>query len=71
MAQSTSISIFDSRKEERLNSGIGDQVSARTYNAIMCGTLLWGFIVNAIMVAFLALFTMILKILKRGKPTIL
>ena len=54
MAQSTSISIFDSRKEERLNSGIGDQVSARTYNAVMCGTLLWGFLANALMVAFLA-----------------
>ena len=53
MAQSSSIAVFDGRKEERLNSGIADQVSARTYNAVMCGTLLWGFIVNAFMVAYL------------------
>jgi FtsH-binding integral membrane protein len=54
MAQSTSISVFDGRKEERLNSGIADQISARTYNAVMCATLLWGFLVNAAMVAYCA-----------------
>ena len=54
MAQTTSISVFEERKAERLNSGIADQISSRTYNAVMCATLLWGFIVNALMVAFLA-----------------
>ena len=54
MAQSTSISVFDGRKEERLNSGIADQIDARTYNTVMCATLLWGFLVNAAMVAYCA-----------------
>lgn len=54
MAQSTSITVFDGRKEERLNSGIADQVDARTYNTVMCATLLWGFLVNAVMVAYCA-----------------
>ena len=54
MAQSTSLAVFDSRKEERLNSGIADQVDARTYNTVMCATLLWGFLVNALMVAYCA-----------------
>lgn len=54
MAQTTSISVFDGRKEERLNSGIADQIDARTYNAVMCATLLWGFLVNALMVAYCA-----------------
>ena len=54
MAQTSSLAVFDSRKEERLNSGVADQVDVRTYNAVMCGTLLWGFLVNALMVAYLA-----------------
>lgn len=55
MQQSNSVSIFDSRKEERLNSGIGDQISARRYNAVMLLTLLWGFLVNAAMVEYLSI----------------
>ena len=55
MQQSNSISIFDSRKEERLNSGIGDQISARRYNAVMLLTLVWGFLVNAAMVEYLSI----------------
>ena len=47
MEQSSSLSIFDSRKEERLNSGLSDQVSVRTFNTVMLLTLLWGFGVNA------------------------
>ena len=54
MSQARSLSVFEGRKEERLNSGIADQIEARTFNAIMCGTLLWGFLVNALMVAYLA-----------------
>lgn len=53
MAQS-SLTVFDGRKEERLNSGLTDQVSARMYNVVMCGTLLWGFLVNAFMVEYCA-----------------
>ena len=61
MEQSSSLSIFDSREEERLNSGLSDQVSVRTFNTVMLLTLLWGFGVNALMVAY---FTMpILRLL--------
>lgn len=55
MEQNGAISIFDSRKEERLNSGLGDQVSTRTYNAVMLLTLMWGFLVNAVMVHYFTL----------------
>ena len=55
MQQSGTLSIFDSRKEERLNSGLGDQVSARTYNVVMLLTLGGGFLVNAAMVEYLAM----------------
>ena len=54
MAQTASISIFDKRKEERLNSSVTDQVDARTFNTVMCVTLLWGFLVNTLMVAYCA-----------------
>ena len=54
MEQSGSLSIFDSRKEERLNAATGDQISARKYNAVMLLTLMWGFLVNAAMVEYLA-----------------
>lgn len=49
----TELSLFDNRKAERLHSGTFDQVSDRTYNAVLCGTLLWGLMVNAAMVAYL------------------
>ena len=42
MEQSGTLSIFDSRKEERLNAATGDQISARKYNAVMLLTLMWG-----------------------------
>ena len=54
MEQSGTLSIFDSRKEERLNAATGDQISARKYNAVMLLTLMWGFLVNAAMVEYLA-----------------
>ena len=54
MSQTTSLTLFDQRKEERLNSGFADKISGRAYNAVMCATLLWGFLVNALMVAYLA-----------------
>lgn len=54
MSQTSSLSIFEGRKEERLNSGVADQVSIRTFYTVMCATLLWGFLVNALLVAFFA-----------------
>ena len=54
MSQTNALVNFSTRKQERLESGLADQISARTYNAVMCGTLLWGFLVNVLMVAFLA-----------------
>lgn len=55
MEQTNSLSVFSARKEERLNSGVGDQISARRYNAVMLLTLLWGFLVNTVMVYYLAI----------------
>ena len=40
------------RKLERLNSGLMDSLSAQTYNLIIGGLILYGFILNAIIVAF-------------------
>ena len=54
MAQSNAISVFQGRKEERLNSGISDQISSSAFNAVMCATLFWGFLVNALMIGFWA-----------------
>lgn len=55
MEQTNSLSVFSSRKEERLNSGVGDQISVRRYNAVMLLTLLWGFLVNTVMVYYFAI----------------
>jgi len=54
MSQSNALVNFEARKQERLESGYADQISSRTYNAIMCATLMWGFLVNALMVAYFA-----------------
>lgn len=54
MAQTSTLTLFKERKEERLSSGLADQISVRTYNSVMCATLLWGFLANAAMVAYLA-----------------
>lgn len=55
MEQTNSLSVFSARKEERLNSGVGDQISVRRYNAVMLLTLLWGFLVNTVMVYYSAI----------------
>ena len=55
MEQTNSLSVFSARKEERLNSGVGDQISLRRYNAVMLLTLLWGFLVNTVMVYYFAI----------------
>ena len=54
MEQTRSLSVFSGRKEERLNSGLADTISSRKYNVIMCLTLMWGFLVNAVMVEYLS-----------------
>lgn len=45
--------MFDNtkRKEERLNSGLPDFITTNTYNIIIGAVVLYGFIVNAIMIA--------------------
>ena len=40
------------RKLERLNSGLMDSISTQTYNLIIGGLILYGFILNAIIIAF-------------------
>lgn len=55
MEQTNSLSVFSARKEERLNSGVGDQISVRRFNAVMLLTLLWGFLVNTVMVYYFAI----------------
>lgn len=51
----TSVSTWiNNRKEERLAFGQADQISSRTYNLVLCGVLLYGFLVNALMVYYLA-----------------
>ncbi len=55
MEQTNSLSVFSARKEERLNSGVGDQIGVRRYNAVMLLTLLWGFLVNTVMVYYFAI----------------
>lgn len=48
------------RKAQRMNSGLPDALSTNTYNLIIGGVLLYGFIVNALIVGFLGnLFTAI------------
>lgn len=40
------------RKEERMNSGLPDFITTNTYNIIIGAVVLYGFIVNALMIAF-------------------
>lgn len=53
--QNSAVSIFETRKENRLNVIVDHQISARAFNGVLCLTLLWGFLVNTLMVAYLAL----------------
>lgn len=54
MSQTNALVNFQTRKQERIESGLFDQISTRTYNAIIFATLLWGFLANALMVAYLS-----------------
>ena len=46
----------DDRKLERLNSGLPDTLSENTYNLVIGGCLLYGFVVNALIVWLLGDF---------------
>ncbi|MBP5677029.1 MAG: US12 family protein [Bacteroidales bacterium] len=52
MANTSLSTYLSDRKEMRLNSGLGDQISVRSFNVIMCAVLAYGFVVNALMVYF-------------------
>lgn len=54
MSQSNALVNFSTRKQERFESAYANQISARAYNTIMCGTLMWGFLVNVLMLAYWA-----------------
>ena len=54
MAETSVTTYLSDRKRERLESGIADSLSARTFNLVLCGTLAYGLIVNALMVYFFA-----------------
>lgn len=43
---------FKSRKSNRTGNGMYDTINSRTYNAILGGTILYGFLINALIVAF-------------------
>lgn len=53
MAETSVTTYLSDRKKVRLESGLPDSVSARTFNVVMCAVLFWGFLVNAAMVYFL------------------
>lgn len=65
MEQTSSLSVISGRKQERLNSGLADAISSRKYNVIMCLAIMWGFLVNAVMVEYISVPMMNL-VLKMG-----
>ena len=52
MAETSVTTYLGDRKKARLESGLPDSVSVRTFNVVMCAVLFWGFLVNAVMVYF-------------------
>ncbi len=53
MAETSLVQSFENRKQLRLESGLEDRMSARSFNLVLCGALAYGLIVNAVMVYFL------------------
>lgn len=53
MAETSLVQTFENRKQLRLESGLEDRMSARTFNLVLCGALAYGLIVNAVMVYYL------------------
>jgi hypothetical protein len=54
MAETSLTSVFENRKKERMQSMEGDLLSDRSYNLALTGLLTYGFVVNAIMVYYMA-----------------
>ena len=54
MAETSLTSVFENRKRDRLQSAEGDSLSVRSYNLALTGLLTYGFLVNAVMVYYLA-----------------
>ncbi len=52
MAETSLTTTFARRKEERLASGLPDTLTARSFNLVLCATLTYGLVVNALMVYF-------------------
>lgn len=53
MAETSLVQSIENRKQVRLESGLEDRMSARSFNLVLCGALVYGLIVNAVMVYFL------------------
>lgn len=54
MAEATFLDSLNDRKKVRLESGEADRLSSRTFNLLLMGFLLYGFLVNAVMVYYFA-----------------
>ena len=52
MAETSVTTYLGNRKRARLESGLPDSITSRTFNMVMCAVLAWGFVVNAAMVYF-------------------
>lgn len=52
MSETSLTRTFENRKQLRLESGEADSLSARAFNTLLCGTLLYGLAVNAVMVYY-------------------
>lgn len=52
MAETSLVQSFENRKQLRLESGLADTMSSRAFNLALCGALLWGLLLNAVMVYY-------------------
>lgn len=52
MAETSLVQSFENRKQLRLESGLADAITPRTFNLVLCGALMWGLALNAVMVYF-------------------
>ncbi len=54
MAEATFLDTFNNRKQARIESGEADRMSSRTFNLALTGLLVYGLVVNALMVYYLS-----------------
>lgn len=54
MAETTFIDTFNNRKQARIESGEADRMSSRSFNLVLTGLLVYGLLVNAVMVYYLS-----------------